>query len=294
MASMKTTVCFSLAVLATAFVLSTSTTPSPAVNPFCDTADNKALCTQLAKGAETWPEAMTNALKAVLEKAKAGKPIANSVGSKLPANLYPQSKESIDSTCREAYDNIMDNIKQCIGFVKSDPYSSLNTYLSATSFSDCTDGLEEFGVTLAERPLGSGTEEAMMRLSPGCLVGSVLFILIVTRNSYLSDVNAISSQVSNSFGTDNRSRQFNYQFKRKATLLAIISLTKWKKQLEDKRKRKRKKKKKKKKRQKHLMKSRKFFHPNTADIAKVEKGVQISQACIHLLSFKVQRDRFNC
>lgn len=147
MASTKpTTVCFSLLLLATAFFHSTT---AGGASPFCDTADDKALCTELTNGGTTWAEAMTNALNGVMERVKGGKSVVQGIGAKFPAELEPQSKESMDSTCREAYENIIDNIKQCLGFVKSDPYSSLNTYLSATSFSDCTDGLQEFGVKLA-------------------------------------------------------------------------------------------------------------------------------------------------
>ncbi|GFP88009.1 hypothetical protein PHJA_000944600 [Phtheirospermum japonicum] len=93
---------------------------------------------------------MTKTLLAVRDKVRAGKHIAYGVGPKLPANFRPQTKESVGATCRMAYDNLLDNIDQCVGFVKSDPYSSLDTYLSATTFTDCTDGLHEFDVSMPE------------------------------------------------------------------------------------------------------------------------------------------------
>lgn len=150
MAFMKTSISFSLALLATTFVLSTSIAQSSTVSPFCDNATDKALCTHLAKGAKTWAEAMTNSLKAVMEKAKAGESIVLSIRSKLPGELDPDTKESIDSTCREAYENMLINITECMGFVENDPYSSLTTYLSMTSMSDCEDGLEDFDVSSPE------------------------------------------------------------------------------------------------------------------------------------------------
>ncbi|PIN21111.1 hypothetical protein CDL12_06194 [Handroanthus impetiginosus] len=149
MALTKTTIRFSLSLLATAAILSTAAAQSSTVN-FCDTASNKALCVELINEGKTWAEAMTNALNAVMKKARAGQSIAYGVGPKLPAELQPQTKQSIESTCHEAYDNIIDNLKQCVGFVTDDPYSSLRTYLSATTFSDCTDGLTEFNVSLPE------------------------------------------------------------------------------------------------------------------------------------------------
>ncbi|KAL8035850.1 hypothetical protein ABFX02_12G122800 [Erythranthe guttata] len=144
MASTKTAVCLSLALLAAAFVL------SAAAGSFCETADDKTLCVQLTKGGKTWAEAMTNALNGVMDRVEAGKSIVVGVGATLPAELYPQSKQSIENTCHEAYENMIDGIKKSIGFVKSDPYSSLKTYISSTTFSDCTGGLSEFGVNLPQ------------------------------------------------------------------------------------------------------------------------------------------------
>ncbi|KAL2253226.1 UNVERIFIED_CONTAM: hypothetical protein Sindi_0117300 [Sesamum indicum] len=139
----KTTVSFTLAVLATFFILS-------AANPFCDTAKDKALCMQMTKDAKTWEVAMTNALNAAMEKVKCGKKIVDGIALKLPGNLRPQTKDSIDQTCREAYENIIDSIHQSIGVVKNDPTSALNNYLSAAAFSDCTDSLNEFEISLVE------------------------------------------------------------------------------------------------------------------------------------------------
>ncbi|KAL6534096.1 hypothetical protein OROHE_013929 [Orobanche hederae] len=157
MASAKTVICFSLALFATAWadpcVMQGGTCPlldTAAYNPFCSNSDDLNLCAHLANGARTWADAMTNTRQSVMNKVKAGKKIAYRVKSKLPADFTPQTKESIAATCRYAYDNVLYNIEQCIGFVKSDPYSLLDTYLSAATFTDCADGLQEFGVNLLE------------------------------------------------------------------------------------------------------------------------------------------------
>lgn len=145
-----TAVSFSLAILAATFLLlSTSTAAAPA-SPLCEAAADRTLCTQLAKGANNWQEAMKNMILAAVEKAKAGKPIAYGVGAKLPGNLLPESKKSIDSTCQEAYETLIFNLNQCIGFVKNDPTSALKHYLSSMTFFDCKFALEEFGVSLPE------------------------------------------------------------------------------------------------------------------------------------------------
>ncbi|KAL0310672.1 UNVERIFIED_CONTAM: hypothetical protein Sangu_2361900 [Sesamum angustifolium] len=139
----KTTASFTLAILATFFLMS-------AANPFCDTAKDKVLCMQMTKDAKTWDVAMTNALNAALEKAKCGKKIVDNIALKLPGNLKPQTKDSIAETCHEAYENIIDSINKSIGVVKNDPTLALNNYLSAAAFSDCTDSLNEFEISLVE------------------------------------------------------------------------------------------------------------------------------------------------
>ncbi|KAK4423855.1 hypothetical protein Salat_1968400 [Sesamum alatum] len=143
----KTPVSFALAVVATFLLISVA---DSAVNPFCSTAKDKVLCTQMVKNARTWEQAMTNALNAALVRAKAGKKRVDSIPSKLPADLEPHTKESIHQTCQEAYETIIDNISKSIGFVKYDPTSALDTYLWSTTFSDCIDGLDEFEVSVAE------------------------------------------------------------------------------------------------------------------------------------------------
>lgn len=142
MASTKTTICFSLALLATVHVISIT---AGSVGPYCDKAADKALCTQLTKGAKNWEDAMTNALNAVINKAKAAKP---TVDGQLPLGLKPITKQSIDSTCDEAYEGGISNLEECVGLVTDDSNNSLNARLSAasTSLSDCTDALEEFGI----------------------------------------------------------------------------------------------------------------------------------------------------
>ncbi|KAL0421404.1 UNVERIFIED_CONTAM: hypothetical protein Slati_3163300 [Sesamum latifolium] len=93
---------------------------------------------------------MTNSLVAVMDKAEAGRNIVFSVGTHLPGNLDAETKESIDSTCHDAYENMMSNLMQCMGFIKRGRHSSLINYLSSTSWSDCEDALAEFGISLPQ------------------------------------------------------------------------------------------------------------------------------------------------
>ncbi|CAA3020319.1 pectinesterase inhibitor-like [Olea europaea subsp. europaea] len=148
--ALNNNISFSVALVATLVVLFAATTNSQATN-HCTVADDKALCIALIKGAKTWPEAMTNALEATLQKANVAKTVVDGIPKKLSSTLTPQSKESIEQTCKDAYQNIIDNSKECLGYVKNgDPMSSLKTYLSTIGYTDCVDGLNEFGESLPE------------------------------------------------------------------------------------------------------------------------------------------------
>ncbi|KAL2519582.1 PMEI domain-containing protein [Abeliophyllum distichum] len=148
--ALKNNISFSLALVATAVVLFAATANSQATD-HCAVAADKALCVALVKGAKTWPEAMTNALQATLQKANVAKSVVDGIPKKLSPSLEPQSKESIKKTCLDAYQSIIDNSKECLGYVKSgDPFSSLKTYLSSIGYTDCVDGLNDFGESLPE------------------------------------------------------------------------------------------------------------------------------------------------
>ncbi|KAL8052645.1 hypothetical protein ABFX02_05G018600 [Erythranthe guttata] len=154
-----TVISSSLALLATTFILLSTTATAHAVesrkagnfSPFCRTAHpTRALCTQMVNGAKTWPQAMTNAILATAVKAKAAVPMAAGVAKRLPVSLFPESRVSIGSTCTEAIDNIIFDLGKCVEFVKNDPTSALKTYLSSITFFDCRNALEEFEVSLPE------------------------------------------------------------------------------------------------------------------------------------------------
>ncbi|GFP93638.1 hypothetical protein PHJA_001508200 [Phtheirospermum japonicum] len=149
--------CFSI-LAATFLLLATAATASRhpphrvigGVSPFCTTAttnpDDKAVCTGLVKGAGTWPEAMTNAIKAVIATANAAKPMVDGLEAELPRGLKPATVESIAKGCKDTFDTYVFNLEQCIGFVKNDPFSSLEVYLGGSTFFDCKDGFDEFQI----------------------------------------------------------------------------------------------------------------------------------------------------
>lgn len=138
----KSSVLLTFALLASSMILSNA--------DFCGFANDHVLCAQLAKHARNWNAAMDNILKSSLDMTKKAHTITSLIEARMPAQLRPVTKESIDSTCKEAYNNVIYNLQSSIGFVKNGDFGSLKTYLSAISFSECTDALNEFGTTLPE------------------------------------------------------------------------------------------------------------------------------------------------
>ncbi|GER50163.1 glutamine synthetase [Striga asiatica] len=144
---------YNLSVLAATMILllCTATVDGNVVSPFCRTATthkkDQGVCTGLVKGAKTWDEAMTNGINAVIEIAKAQKGKAvDSVEAKLPKGLRPATKESITKGCKDAFDMYVSYLEDCIGWVKNDPDSSLETILSGNTFYNCKDGFDEFQI----------------------------------------------------------------------------------------------------------------------------------------------------
>ena len=103
-----------------------------------------------AAGTSIWEVTMTNVITSALDNAKARQTMAYDVVSKLPRNLEPQTKDSIESTCKEAFDTLIANMEKCLEYVKNDPTSSLKYSLSSLSFFDCQNELEEFGISVPD------------------------------------------------------------------------------------------------------------------------------------------------
>jgi pectinesterase inhibitor-like protein len=139
----KSIVVFTFSLLAMSIVLSSA-------EDVCSLADDHVLCTQLAKHANNWKVGIDNILASSLVMTKKAESIPSLIDAHMPTQLQPVSKESIESTCKEAYDNVIYNLQESMKFVKNGDFGSLKTYLSAVSFSDCTDALGEFGVDLVE------------------------------------------------------------------------------------------------------------------------------------------------
>ena len=119
-----------------------------AVNPLCKTAKDPAFCTSMVKGAKNPHEAAANAIAASLEVVKRTKPLVDTqaVVSLLPRTLLPASRESMVSTCRDNYQDVIDNLTGALADLKKGDKDSLIIKLSASCLSDCVDGFQQFNI----------------------------------------------------------------------------------------------------------------------------------------------------
>lgn len=121
-------------------------------NKFCkatNAGEEMALCVKLVNGATTWDAALTNTVRAIDAEVKKDQPLFDAIPKYLPQQLKPVSKNSILSTCKEAHDSVVDGVQMVLENIRNgDPQGSIDTELSATlsALSDCTDGMDEFGV----------------------------------------------------------------------------------------------------------------------------------------------------
>lgn len=121
-------------------------------NKFCEATEageEMALCVKLVKGAKTWEKALKNTVRAIAAELKKDKPFFDSIKKHLPGELEPISKESILATCKDAHESVVDSVNKVLENIKDgDPQGSIDTELSAalSALSDCTDGMDQFGV----------------------------------------------------------------------------------------------------------------------------------------------------
>lgn len=132
--------------------MNSSTAVAGGGNKFCkatDAGEEMALCVKLVKGAKTWEKALRNTVRAIAAELKKDKRFFDSIPKHLPGELEPISKDSILATCKDAHDSVVDSVNKVLENIKDgDPQGSIDTELSATlsALSDCTDGMDQFGV----------------------------------------------------------------------------------------------------------------------------------------------------
>ncbi|KAK1403286.1 PMEI domain-containing protein [Heracleum sosnowskyi] len=122
--------------------------PGP-VNEFCRTADHKELCTRMVRGATNLHDATKNAVESALNIALKLQQMYTMLEPALK-NVPPKTKKSVLETCRQNFDNIVDDLKTGLDYIDKNDLPSLNVHLSAVTSSDCSDA---FDGALMPRPV---------------------------------------------------------------------------------------------------------------------------------------------
>ncbi|XP_022882281.1 uncharacterized protein LOC111399249 [Olea europaea var. sylvestris] len=126
---------------------------STGVNQFCTTASHKELCTKMVNDATNMHDATQNAILATLDLAKKIHFMSHLIEPAI-ATLEPISQESVRSTCKDNFENTIDDLETSLQALKDNDQGTLLTLLSASISSDCEDALKQFGV---DNPLGKIT-----------------------------------------------------------------------------------------------------------------------------------------
>ncbi|KAI3678949.1 hypothetical protein L6452_38253 [Arctium lappa] len=130
---------------------STLTTTTSTINPFCNNAENKTLCTLIVNGTKTWLSATTYAISQTLKTAKQGKPIFDDLVKRLhDIGMSKISKESIGHTCNEIYDFAIECLQGALDDLRYGYLDKLATKLSSVTgpSSKCTDLISKLGMDL--------------------------------------------------------------------------------------------------------------------------------------------------
>lgn len=111
---------------------------------YCHTAEDKQLCAQMVAGAQTLRDASEKAIKATMDYAKK---IEGESGAIIPSvrTLPPETRKSIVATCKESFENAVDDLQLSLQALMAHDQGTLMTRLSAALESDCEDAVNEFG-----------------------------------------------------------------------------------------------------------------------------------------------------
>ena len=120
------------------------------INQFCKTSDYRALCTRMVHGAASLREATANAIHSALGLATQMQSMIHLIEPTL-VDLPPQSKDSIIQTCKENFDSSVDNLNQALQYLSAGDSNSMNSYLSAVTTSDCSDGFQQLGALIPDK-----------------------------------------------------------------------------------------------------------------------------------------------
>ncbi|GAA0173977.1 hypothetical protein LIER_41634 [Lithospermum erythrorhizon] len=119
------------------------------VNPFCQKAQYFKLCNGMVKNAKTEKEASINAITSTRVLAAQIPVLTKAVTDTVNQGVTdPTAKESVIKQCTKVFQNAVEDLDLSLAAVGSDDVFTAATKLSAINLSDCSDAMDEFGVTL--------------------------------------------------------------------------------------------------------------------------------------------------
>ncbi|KAL2543236.1 PMEI domain-containing protein [Abeliophyllum distichum] len=135
------------------------------VSPFCRASRTRELCNTMAKGATSWHDAIGNAISGTLSLAEELQS-KNGLIAPAIANLSPAAKKSLQGTCKESFQTVIDMLQEGQVALAAGDNGTLQIKLSAALDTECDDELSNFGGTF---PLANMAKELTKKVSI-CLV----------------------------------------------------------------------------------------------------------------------------
>ncbi|CAI9092969.1 OLC1v1028355C1 [Oldenlandia corymbosa var. corymbosa] len=147
MASQINSRSFSMLFLTISLILvgSKTGTAQPGISPFCQTADNKQLCTRVVNGATNQHDAAVNAVTEALTVAKQIQELTPEVVQST-VGLDPNTKTELVQDCTESFANTIDDLNLAVESLNKGDLGSAGTRLSASYDSACAESLKERGI----------------------------------------------------------------------------------------------------------------------------------------------------
>ncbi|CAA3006997.1 pectinesterase inhibitor-like [Olea europaea subsp. europaea] len=150
-----------LTIMASVFVQSVVATRIQ-VSPFCRTARRRrALCNTMINGATNWHDAIGNAINSTVSVAKELQS-RNELIAPAVANLSPAAKKSLQGTCKESFQTVIDMLEEGQVALAAGDIAKLQIKLSAALDTECDDELSNFGATF---PLANLSKQLTKKVS---------------------------------------------------------------------------------------------------------------------------------
>lgn len=118
------------------------------INPFCKQATSFRICNIMVRGAKTQAEAAFNAVQSTRVLASQIPALTAEVANAInTATTTPEAKAGVQKQCTEVFQNVVDDLDASLTSVKANDMFSAAVHLSAVKFDECSEAMEEFGVT---------------------------------------------------------------------------------------------------------------------------------------------------